>query len=459
MKTNLIFKKVSAKGSDEFFLFPYYRFSANGNSMLIRRETGCTLFMSDDLADDIESGNISSELQYKLISRGFAKVDGVPDIRTQTTAIQPTFFLIDLTSRCNMNCSYCLRVPDEERDTISDEMLIKICEYIVNYCREKQISAISIQPWGGEPLLCINKIVKISEFFDEYRRNIRVNISVETNGTLLTEEKLKLLADHHIGLSFSLDGPPEIHDSQRMFANGKPSSSVIRDNMNLAAKYGYRDMGGICIITDHSIGRIEEILKYCEYSLNMKSIKLNLMRQPAYECNGVRALSENEIQEMVEEIVAALSRHRADGGQIRESNTEDRILNLTGNKNQNICNNSGCCGGKKMISFDRQGNLYPCELTDWKEECLGNIDNCSDLCKTIADAAVTHQYFKEKEDPLCRDCPWWYYCRGGCTSSIKYKRLSGSCIDRAECAFNRALYPLMTEKLLNNSADTRGWFI
>ena len=99
-----------------------------------------------------------------------------------------------------------------------------------------------------------------------------------------------------------------------------------------------------------------------------------------------------------------------------------------------------------MIVFDMNGYIYPCELTDYVEERIGNIKD-GDLLELINSAKNTKDYFKKKEETDCLFCSWKYFCKGGC--SIKAK-LAKSKIDKLECAINSTLYPIMIDSILNN---------
>lgn len=109
-----------------------------------------------------------------------------------------------------------------------------------------------------------------------------------------------------------------------------------------------------------------------------------------------------------------------------------------------------------MVSFDMDGNIYPCELTDWPDECLGNVDDGRDLIDMVLESSE-HPYFNTKHKEECDQCPWWYYCRGGCTSAVKYiqPRIEG--VDETECAMNLTLYPLLTKLLLQNQEEMKKW--
>jgi len=53
------------------------------------------------------------------------------------------------------------------------------------------------------------------------------SISIQTNGVLITEEILDVCAAHGVGISVSLDGPAEIHDSCRVDRRDRPTHAAV----------------------------------------------------------------------------------------------------------------------------------------------------------------------------------------------------------------------------------------
>ena len=104
-----------------------------------------------------------------------------------------------------------------------------------------------------------------------------------------------------------------------------------------------------------------------------------------------------------------------------------------------------------MVSFDMDGNIYPCELTDWEDEIIGNIYSGEDLFDMIANGIRTKAYFNDRKKNECSCCPWYYYCRGGCSAAIKYRNGNRNGIDEMECKYNKTVYPRIIEHILNNS--------
>ena len=112
------------------------------------------------------------------------------------------------------------------------------------------------------------------------------------------------------------------------------------------------------------------------------------------------------------------------------------------------CISHGCQGGRKMISFDHDGNIFPCEMIDFPEEKIGSIYEKEGIETMINRAMQRNKFFLPKKDERCRACPWWYYCQGGCSSRNRYLNRDGE-IDEIECALNRSIYPRLIKEILN----------
>ena len=87
-------------------------------------------------------------------------------------------------------------------------------------------------------------------------------------------------------------------------------------------------------------------------------------------------------------------------------------------------------------------------MTDFEEEKIGSIDSGMHLDEMIENAVIKNKFFEQKKDSKCKSCPWWCYCKGGCTSRNRYNGISGK-PDESECAFNRTIYPRIVEGILD----------
>ena len=126
----------------------------------------------------------------------------------------------------------------------------------------------------------------------------------------------------------------------------------------------------------------------------------------------------------------------------------DKSMNLLCRPDDDLCHSKGCRGGHAFISFSQEGGIYPCEMIGSEENCLGSIYDGVDLAELIAAGKSRIPYFYDRELEDCRECPWQFYCRGGCKASAMAYGKTPSEIDDIECAVNKALYPKLIRLLL-----------
>ncbi len=135
--------------------------------------------------------------------------------------------LLKTASRCNFDCTYCYvyQGPDQSWRNQPKRMrrdLLTTVQERLNEQANHQQRGFAIVLHGGEPLLL---------GFDELARllrGLRVNlspkshpISIQTNGSLLSERWLDLFHETKTSVSVSIDGPPEANDIARISHRGE----------------------------------------------------------------------------------------------------------------------------------------------------------------------------------------------------------------------------------------------
>ena len=133
---------------------------------------------------------------------------------------------IELTTQCNGSCLHCFaRSGISRRSSLPFDLAKGIVDegYNAGY-RHLHIT-------GGEPLLWEGLFELLDHAFDEGYETILMN----TNGTLITEEISKRLADYgSFSISISLDGPEDLHDRIR----GKGSYRKAMRGIDIALNAG-----------------------------------------------------------------------------------------------------------------------------------------------------------------------------------------------------------------------------
>ena len=101
-----------------------------------------------------------------------------------------------------------------------------------------------------------------------------------------------------------------------------------------------------------------------------------------------------------------------------------------------------------MISFNRKGDIYPCELVDVESVRMGSIYDQKTCPEVISDSKETNPFFRSRKSSKCDECPWFVYCKGGCSASVIYNEFH-SVNDELECKINMVLYPKLVDIIIN----------
>lgn len=106
--------------------------------------------------------------------------------------------VLRITNDCNLNCKYCYAAL-EEKNYMTKEVAIKsIVQAIEPY------ESLKVQITGGEPILNWELVKDIYEFGIETNRNLI--ISIQSNGTLITDDIAKDIKRMKLSIGISLDG-------------------------------------------------------------------------------------------------------------------------------------------------------------------------------------------------------------------------------------------------------------
>lgn len=149
--------------------------------------------------------------------------------------------ILNVTERCNLRCRYCVYsgIYENQRLHSSKDMNIRTAKkavdlyftYIKEGAKYNPLRYPVIGFYGGEPLLNFDLIRKIVNYIEDTYADYNVLYTITTNGTLLNEEIIKLIIEKGFGIFISLDGSPQEHNRNRVFADGSGSFDIVYDNI------------------------------------------------------------------------------------------------------------------------------------------------------------------------------------------------------------------------------------
>ncbi len=144
-----------------------------------------------------------------------------------------------VTESCNLACTYCYERHKSNR-RMSFETGKSIIDHLLNgqIFRTESTAAIVLEFIGGEPLLEIELIDRLVEYFKRESFRLRsplfynYRISITTNGILFQNEKVQQFIKknkEHLSITISIDGNQELHDRCRVFPDGRKSYSIVEN--------------------------------------------------------------------------------------------------------------------------------------------------------------------------------------------------------------------------------------
>jgi uncharacterized protein len=168
-------------------------------------------------------------------------------------------FIFKVTSRCNLNCSYCYMYNKGDLSYLQQPKVMPVAvvdaaiERIRAYSSASGTRRVSIILHGGEPLLAGQTFFRrfVEKANSELKPDIQPVFNMQTNGALLDQSWLALLRELDIRFGISLDGPESINDANRVDHRGRGSYARVRRAIDLVradSRVDHLFRGVLCVV-------------------------------------------------------------------------------------------------------------------------------------------------------------------------------------------------------------------
>lgn len=321
-----------------------------------------------------------------------------------------------VTHACNLGCRYCYGADGPEHwkgaphlyGARSSGMSLETARRGVDFLfqaagAQKELSLIF---FGGEPLLEVELIERLLPYVreKEKERDKKVNLSLSTNGLLLTEKVVRFLVKNRIGCQVSIDGPRAVQDANRCLPDGGGSYDLILPGIRrlIAARKGKVPSR---VTVAHGHIEMPEILEHL-LSLGFDSVHM----EPAIgTLPGISITREDlaEIKNQIETLALFLVKSLRNDRYFNFSNLVKYIRQTRVIRERSA---HYCGAARTYLALSQDGAFYPCHrFVGLENYRMGDLDGGIDLTlqKKILDLTVDNR-------PVCRDCWARYLCGGGC---------------------------------------------
>lgn len=183
--------------------------------------------------------------------------------------IKPTKVVILPTETCNLGCTYCYAGALPLKNRIKWEAIEAAVNLIIHNAKLAVNKNGSITfLGGGEPTVHWDLLVRTTDFARNKSKSekVKLHISLVTNGTLLTEEKINWLSINMDHITVSFDILPSIQNEQRPYAGGLNSYEKVEQTIKILLKYKC-SIGIRSTITQNSVSYMSKMVKYLDKTL------------------------------------------------------------------------------------------------------------------------------------------------------------------------------------------------
>lgn len=321
---------------------------------------------------------------------------------------------------CNLDCQYCFFLSKEalypgDRFRMADEMLEN---YVRQLIESHDGPEITIAWQGGEPTLMgvdfFRRAVQLSERYK--RPGQQIAHTIQTNGTLLTDEWCELFAAHHFLVGISIDGPAELHDAYRVDKKGRPTFDKVMRGVRHLRAHGV-EFNILCTVNAANQRHPLEVYRFFRDNLDARYIQLI----PIVERDNDTGFQEGDTvtARSVEPgawgafLIAVFDEWvRRDVGTVFMPTFDAALANWLGVP-AGVCVFSETCGN--AVALEHNGDVYACDHFVEPGYLLGNIGE-THLVELMASPAQ-RAFGSAKRDTLpryCRECAVRFACHGEC---------------------------------------------
>ena len=304
------------------------------------------------------------------------------------------------TSDCNFRCTYCY-----EKDTIRQETMdIKTQDALISWIKDnaRYYNALAVVWYGGEPLLAMDTIERLSENMIAISKDHKIPYSayIVTNGYLLSPSVVKRLNDCPVtGMQITLDGNKEAHDKRRFLKDGQGTYTTILKHL----EQSIHTLNNVSVRINIDKENQEKAMQVIE---DIKSFDLHEKIKPYF----ARVENHNQTYDDMK----CLSEKHFDQFE-RETMREDATW--VWSKYPRLI--ASFCGADNDNAYiiAPNGDLYKCwSDLGYNERSVGNIKRDPAIDVTQG-RYLDYMLFDATQDEECEACKFLPVCMGGCPYS------------------------------------------
>lgn len=322
--------------------------------------------------------------------------------------------VMNLTNQCNLSCTYCyefgedkVATPEGKKKFMDIETAQASVDFLLSQSEGRK--AVHITFFGGETLMNFPLLKQVVAYATEQAKGQgrTIDFSLTTNATLLTPAIIEFLSDNNIGVTVSMDGPPEFQDKFRVFSNGRGSYDIVAPKVKaLIAGHKTRPITARVTLTN-GVTDVIRIYRHLKEELGFHEVGFAPVTTAEDRLYTIGEAGMHGVLGQFNELAKEYLEFALRGEMHGFSNVSDTIAELY----QGVNKSHPCGAGLGLMGVGPSGDIAPCHrFVDSDEHALGNIATGVDREKQKSFLSKGHVNAKYE----CQTCFARPLCAGGC---------------------------------------------
>jgi len=322
--------------------------------------------------------------------------------------------VLNVTNQCNLSCQYCyeygedrIAAPEGKTRFMSQETAHRAVDFLLEQSPGRRVVHLTF--FGGETLLNF-KVVKSTI---EYARKRAaeagkyIDFSLTTNATLLTSEIIDFLAENHVGVTISIDGPKEYNDRFRVFPGGKGSYDVIAPKIKeLLRARRSRPIGARVTLTSQVVD-VKRIFRHLIEEMGFDEVGFAPVTTSPARLYAINSKGLDTVLEQFTELADEYLDHALRDELFGFSNVSDTLQEI----HNGVSKAYPCGAGLGLLGVSPSGDIGLCHrFVDSPAGALGHIETGID--RRRQSEFLRRGHINNKYD--CQTCWARPLCSGGC---------------------------------------------
>jgi len=263
---------------------------------------------------------------------------------------------------------------------------------------------------GGEPTLMGLKFFRLVTGLQQKhgRPGSRVANGLQTNGTMISPELARHLADHRFLVGLSIDGPAGLHDRYRKPLSGRGTHSQVLAGLETLRAAGV-DVNALVLVSQANVRSAGDVYRYLKsegllYHQYIPCVEFEPDGSPS-----PFTIAGEEWGRFLMEIFDLWNVRDTRRVSIRH---HDALMAFFMDGSRSMCTMGGSCSDYFVV--EHNGDVYPCDFYVERDLSLGNVMDRD--WAGFARSPVRTKFATQKAGwaEVCNTCSHLQYCSGDC---------------------------------------------